>query len=616
MRKIKKRTIKIIVFLCVVVLAALIVQSFRMELFNAYLKIKRHNEIKSDIIFLDDVKPERFEKITLLYSRDEKSYESYKNISRVLDMTKLQYSDHDMEGTDIEDLVSGIAEDSLLVIASGRMNEMDGIGALRGFVEKGGSIAVAIKNEKTEIDDVFGIKENKGELEDYISSINFVSDFFDGLDDMDLDEGSFLVTSCMDVKLNEDGVKLIAVSKGGYPLIWTNEYGKGRAVYMNNDYAVEKSNRGLVFQSISLCRESFLWTVFNGKIVDIDDFPAPIKIGYDDVIKAEYSLTNRSFYRNIWWSFMHNLSKKYNIKYTGLIIGAYNLEVQSPLPKLNDVEMEDIRYFGRKLNEDLGEVGIHGYNHNSLVLEGQMNFKEYGYSPWESEKTMREGLLILKKAMEEIYGELNVYTYVPPSNVISKEGKLAVKAVFPELRVFAGLYTGEDEEGVLYQEFGKDPDIEGTWNLPRLSYGYFHSDETMWSIYNGIAHYGIVNHFIHPDDLLDQERSQGKRWKELSREIEEIFSDLHSKYPLLRPLTNFEAYNNLKSLDELEVYLEYGEDEIVIHHSGGIAPVYHMIRLSDSKIRSVEGGEFNLLDRKTKLYMIEVREPRVKIKLK
>ena len=94
-----------------------------------------------------------------------------------------------------------------------------------------------------------------------------------------------------------------------------------------------------------------------------------------------------------------------------------------------------------------------------------------------------------------------------------------MKNIFPDLLVYAGIYTGNDEESLLLQEFEKDKDVSGTYDFPRLSSGYLYSDELMWDIYNGIAHYGIVNHFIHPDDLLDPERSQGTKWKDLDKNI-------------------------------------------------------------------------------------------------
>ena len=341
-----------------------------------------------------------------------------------------------------------------------------------------------------------------------------------------------------------------------------------------------------------------------------------IKFGEDETIFKQYHMDNKSFYRYIWWSSLSNLAERFNLKYTGLIIGTYNLDTQLPLMPFYELEIEDIEFFGRKLNEVRGELGIHGYNHNSLALEEGIDFEDYGYSPWESLTAMETGLLQLKGQIEELFGDIRIHTYVAPSNLITADGKLAVKNVFEEVEVFAGVYTGDGEKGLLIQEFGPDPDIEGVYDFPRLSAGYEYSQDLMWDIYNGIAHFGIVNHFIHPDDLLDPERSKGMKWDKLDQNLNNIFSDIYERFPFLNAYTNIEAIDAYKKYENVKVYVHHADDVINIDYESMLPPISHFVYLKDKRIVTIEGGEFLVIDQEMGLYLVISNQAKVTIKLK
>ncbi len=74
------------------------------------------------------------------------------------------------------------------------------------------------------------------------------------------------------------------------------------------------------------------------------------------------------------------------------------------------------------------------------------------------------------------------------------------------------------KKGIIYdQEFEVADD--GIIEFPRLSAGYSKNDESLWNIYNGLNMYGLFAHFIHPDDVLDPERNEGKSWTITFRRI-------------------------------------------------------------------------------------------------
>jgi len=604
---------KIFLILIVIIFSAFMLQIFKLGFLDRLFSLKQDlNEEK--VNYLSSDIPEKSKRILVLYGEgDQGSIDLYNNITHTFDMTKTNYEMIKINDMEVENKIKSLAKEDLIVVATEKIYEMSSEKLLIQFVENGGKIVFLVRFVDSRFDELVGVIENKGFSNEDLFGFHFEKPLFPGLDEIEL-KSKKIVHSFLKLSLNEQ-VEILATAEN-IPIIWTHKLGEGEILYTNSTLFMDKANRGVMLQYISYVDDYFIATIFNGKIVDIDDFPAPIKKGKDEIIYSHYNMKNRQFYRHIWWSAMHNIASKYNLKYTGLVIGTYTDSIKEPLDKPKVEELEDVQYFGRKLSEVHGELGIHGYNHNSLALKDQMNFEEYHYNPWESQKTMEKGLRILRKSLESIYGDITVHTYVSPSNIISKEGRQAVKNVFPEIKVFAGLYTGTPEKGVWYQEFGKDEYFTDVYKFPRLSSGYHYQDELMWDIYNGIAHYGIINHFIHLDDILDEERSKGNTWDELEKNITRIFSETYKNYAFLRPMTNLEAYEEYIKKEKLKVYTKREKNRINIYYEDLIPPAYHFLRLKDDKIVEVRGGEFSVIDKDTGLYLITGKKEKVEILLK
>ncbi len=560
--------------------------------------------------------PTEYQDVLVVYSTgDSNSQKTYDNIRRVFEMAKI-HARYVPASVFTQSDLSALSGDDLCVIATEMANMLPSV-VLHGFVRNGGRLVFLTRNSSHSFNDLVGITVNNGYL-DAVSGIRFVKSFFPGLDSLELEKSLAIGHSSIDVRLDPD-VELYAKAGNDIPLLWKYKYGKGTIVYFNSTLANYKGNRGILLQVIALAPDYFLQTVANTKVVTIDDFPAPIKKGKDEIIYNHYLMDNTSFYRLVWWSSMYSLARKYNLRFTGMLTGTYNLTVSAPFEPISFDETDDIQYFGLKLLENKGEIGLHGYNHNSLALKDQMLFDDYGYSPWESQSAMEIALGEVRSVVKNLFGQLRITAYVPPSNILSKDGKQAVRAVFPDIRVIAGLYTGFSEKGILYQEFGPDPDIEGVYDFPRISAGYIYSPEDMWNIYNGIAHYGLVNHFIHPDDLLDSNRSGKKTWKELYSDIDKMFGEIHGYFPNLQPRTVTMAADDCKNNEALKVYSSRINDVIYIRHIDAVMPVYHYLRINaQEKAVAIEGGTLKLIadTDEYRLYLIIADKAEVKVMIK
>jgi hypothetical protein len=582
-----KNKTKVLILILIILLTAITIQLFRIINTNSLFKVKQpkvqttfnYSSSKNKIIDYD--------KIYILYDKNNTNVNSvFYNLIKVLEQAKIEHVD-----IDLNESLPKIQKNDLLLITTEQINiskkqfeELTNIGVNIGFL---------IRTNKRNIQNFIGVKEKTYKY-NVKNGIKFSKNIFPKLSDISLDS-NVILHSLLNITKDDfvSNVDIIAKTAQDNPIIWINKYNKSKILFVNSTLFQDKLNRGLMLQLITYINNNFLPVIFNAKLIHIDDFPAPIKQGKDEIIFKEYGIDNSVFFKNIWLSDVFNLFKKYDFKPTAFIIGQYNLNVNNP-SDFYESDINDINYLGRKLLEFDSELGIHGYNHNSLVTDGEMNFEDYGYNPWPSREKMEEALKKLKNLIYSIYGEIPIYSYVPPSNIMGIEGQKAVKNVFPEIKVYAGLYIASKEKGVFLQEFGPNEVVNDVYNLPRISSGYIYDNSQLWNIYNVIAQLGYFNHFIHPDDLLSKERSKNMTWRDLYKNFALLLKDVHKSFPFLRPMTTVEFYNSYKANEQLKVYSKQENNKIYLTYQTASFPINHYFK-NLKKIKSIIGGNYKLI---------------------
>jgi hypothetical protein len=664
-----KNKTKVLILILIILVTAITIQLFRIINTNSLFKVKQpkvqttfnYSSSKNKIIDYD--------KIYILYDKNNTNVNSvFYNLIKVLEQAKIEHID-----IDLNESLPKIQKNDLLLITTEQINiskkqfeELTNIGVNIGFL---------IRTNRRNIQNFIGVKEKTYKY-NVKNGIKFTKNIFPKLSDISLDS-DVILHSLLNITKDDfaSNVDIIAKTAQDNPIIWINKYNKSKILFVNSTLFQDKLNRGLMLQLITYINNNFLPVIFNAKLIHIDDFPAPIKQGKDEIIFKEYGIDNSVFFKNIWLSDVFNLFKKYDFKPTAFIIGQYNLNVNNPSDfyesDINDInylgrkllefdselgihgynhnslvtdgemnfedygynpwpsrekmedpsdfyesDINDINYLGRKLLEFDSELGIHGYNHNSLVTDGEMNFEDYGYNPWPSREKMEEALKKLKNLIYSIYGEIPIYSYVPPSNIMGIEGQKAVKNVFPEIKVYAGLYIASKEKGVFLQEFGPNEVVNDVYNLPRISSGYIYDNSQLWNIYNVIAQLGYFNHFIHPDDLLSKERSKNMTWRDLYKNFALLLKDVHKSFPFLRPMTTVEFYNSYKANEQLKVYSKQENNKIYLTYQTASFPINHYFK-NLKKIKSITGGNYKLLfsNNEYNLYLITSNSTDVIIEL-
>ena len=402
-------------------------------------------------------------------------------------------------------------------------------------------------------------------------------------------------------------VYLESDSETPIPLIWSRDTGEGRVV-VNNMGFLNKTYRGFYSSSYTLLGDVCAYPVINASTFYIDDFPAPVPSGNSQYIEEEYGLNIGDFYTQVWWNDVYNLAEEYDIRYTGMVIEEYSDEVEGPFERNTDVRR--FRYFGNLLLRQGGEIGYHGYNHMPLCLVGFDYGGDYeAYNLWESVEDMKASLTELRGFCSELFPREEFQVYVPPSNILSDEGRQLISEEFPEIRAIASVYL---PGGVSYsQEFQVAED--GIVETPRIISGYIMEPDIYMAAVSELNFHFVNTHFQHPDDVLDEDRGAELGWQEMYSRLSDYLEWLYGSAGSIRNLTGTELAGAVQVYDMLEVKRSWTEQGLKLDLEGFKDEAWLMLRFNDGTPEEVTGGTLEeLLDG---LYLLRADSPEVEIEM-
>lgn len=484
-----------------------------------------------------------------------------------------------------------------VIVSSRYWGQLGDLDRISRYVENGGYVMFAVTPE---IDDAFyrlyrktGIL-NAGSYGDF-NGINLTSNVLIGGEGL-LIEDDFISNSSILAELDSSS-RVLATSYSGTPLLWDFEYGTGKFMLFNGTMLQEKANRGLLAGAISLLVPDFIYPVFNAKLMYIDDFPAPIAKGVHPQIYRDYNRDIPSFFAEVWWPDMLKAASRYDIKYTSVFIESYNDLVDAPFADPPDADLKGLISFGREVLKSGGEIGLHGYNHQALQMD-QTVAESFGYKPWKDAESMADSIRETIRFVSKALPSYRMNSYVPPSNVLSAEGREALKAAWPELAIISSLYE-EDAKNLSYvQEFVVSDD--GILEMPRVTSGYTDRTFDRWLETNVLTTHGYFSHFIHPDDLLDPVRSGHLNWEQLYESFVRKMARVEGDYSWLKPSTSTEA--GIRVSDMLAARVDFAREGDAV--SGRIEPFRESLSFvirTDATFKSMSGCKAQKIDEGTYL---------------
>ena len=519
----------------------------------------------------------------------------HRQTTKALEYAKIAYDPLDLSGAEgLPDLrsTSGILFTTELIE---RLDEEE-CGKIKEFVADGGSLAVLYPGWNPYLGDLFGIA-NQPELVETESGMRFEEDFFPGVKGLEMLRENLLPFPTLDVVLSKGNDVMVTSLNHGKPLMWQRTYGKGRVLFWNAQWLSDMETRGIILQSILATPGLAVTSIANIGSISIDDFPQDASTRKLEPIKTELDLSVVDFYKQVWFPDMLNIARQYDLKYTGVVIFNYNDRIEPPFDfrgwehaKIN-IGWQKVPYgvfFGQKLSQDADwELGLHGYNHESLTLED-----------WGSVENMVTALEAARRRwLEDSLGELP-FTYVPPHNRYDAAGLEALTRTFPSIKVVAGMAIGDFEEGA-DREFGPEPWDEDLFDMPRWSWDYMLYPENRLRILSELGTFGIWTHFVHPDDVFHtpQNYPDADEWRNphslpwrgddgLYYKFMELLEYVRKHYPWLRYMTTREAYVELQKYLAIEASYTLKPREVIATFSDD--PIYFQVRINDERMLNLK----------------------------
>ena len=477
-----------------------------------------------------------------------------------------------------------------VLVLSGYLDMIASWQALQSYVEEGGTAVFFMRPEKaldgpwpTERLTALGLASVGGDAN--VKGISLETDFLFGGKGFSFGEGTAYNTNASQVSLMPEA-KVHVRSYDGMPLVWEHKFGQGRCYMYNGIVRDDKTNIGLLSALINHCGDSAIYPVLGTKLFFIDDFPSPVPEGYYEKIYDELGVSTEDFYRNIWWPFMRGCAKDFGLLYTGLIIESYGDQVKGPFgPAAGRKARDSLIVYGRELLDMGGELGLHGYNHQSLAPDNYVP-GELEYVPWASQADMIEGLQELRRYIKEAYPGYTFKCYVPPSDILSPEGREAILQVFPEVKIFSSLFDGPYASRAYIQDYERHDD--GVHEIPRTSAGFSPSRQQMYENISVINYIGNFSHFVHPDELFYEE-SKDLSWGTMEDHFRKFLAEINERFGWLRPVTDSECAGYFDDYLDMDYRVRREQDHLHLTCWSFRHPLRFVLR-TEKEIERVEGG--------------------------
>lgn len=571
----------------------------RYQAYEARLEI-----LESGAFAAGEQEARRPDSLLIYHNGNEVSAYIREEFSQVLDGMKISYDEADLAVSrelhpEHYDKIS-IALNDLSLLG-------DTIFDLLDWVRDGGSLLFLFPMDNNGslqvVSGELGIRENSYEYT-MVESLRFTSDIM--LGGMDKE---YRITdpfeSSMTVILDGDcTVHMTAGGERALPLLWETGRGEGKIVVMNLGI-IEKAYRGFYSAAYSLLGDSCLYPVINGSAFYLDDFPSPVPGGDSQYIQRDYGMDIATFYSNVWWPDVLSLAEDYGIRYTGVVIEDYSDLTEPPLVRYQDIYR--FRYFGNQVLQNQGEIGFHGYNHMPLCLESFDYKGVYSYEKWPSVDAMRSSLTELNDFCASLFPDETFQVYVPPSNILSEEGRQMIGELFPQIRTIASIYF--PGEFVYTQEFMVSED--GVIETPRIISGCMIDDYMEIAALSELNFHFINSHFQHPDDVLDPDRGAEPGWETMFARLTEYVDWLYTAAPDIRNLTGSEMAAAVQRYYYVNPRVEHREEEMIITLDSFADEAWFFLRANDWEPGKVTGGSLTRLT--GNLYLLQAEKQQVTI---
>ncbi len=201
--------------------------------------------------------------------------------------------------------------------------------------------------------------------------------------------------------------------------------------------------------------------------------------------------------------------------------------------------------------------------------------------------------------------------YVPPSNILCPEARQWLPKALPDLKVISSLALEEEDQGTYMQNF--DVAADGIIEFPRIVSGYQLYESEELALINELGLHYVNSYFIHPDDILDPVRRDGRTWATMRSQLESWFAWIKNNAPGLRSMTASEAAKATERYSRLKVNTALVNDRYTIHLGNFYDEASLMLKTRWEPVH-ISGGKVTKVT--SNAYLIVANQPDIEIQLR
>ncbi|PWA05943.1 DUF2194 domain-containing protein [Flavobacterium psychrotolerans] len=471
------------------------------DLKSAYL-LDETNKLEADNDFKRYSEPGMSSQPLIEYIVDEKepmsvNYDAH--IRKICDYTKLPFRTIDINTWNATLIISPSTR-VLSIYDTSKLNDAS-ITKILDFISNGGTLFIPDAYEDHRMAFLYGfIPEAEFATDKNAKGFYFITPMLPNL------KGKTFLSSFVHFSFDSQNfsnrIKILAstINNHNFPLIIENKIGKGRVLFFNTTTDFRKEDRGLFFAGMLKGLEGIPYPVANTATIFLDDFPSPVYNVKAEPIASEMNLSMSDFVAKVWWPDMKKIANEHKIPYSVMTTFDYKNKIIPPftLDQWNAIKITsnnkvqpETDWLVKDAKKNGHEIAFHGYNHVSLKT-----------NLWKNQDFIGTALSTVKKKWDiSDFGNLPT-TYVPPSNVIDKNGLKELKKAMPSLKYMCSLYLDQGEDGG-NREFDYDPYNKEFFDYPRITSGFYLADDSKFNQQSMYLFTGVWTHFVHPDDVFE-----------------------------------------------------------------------------------------------------------------
>lgn len=241
-----------------------------------------------------------------------------------------------------------LPDTSIVIIATERLDLLADRDIVLDHVAKGGTVFFATRPSPSprfmELYRHVGLIEVGNFIE--TTGVKLMNPFF-GASDYQTFDAEELINSSLSVRLDPSAT-LLASSSQNVPLLWQTDYQAGRFIFFNGTMMDDPLEQALFFIGLTNT-DPMLRPILNTKITTLHGFP----FHNSNERKISSSMTDRDYYRNVFWAELQRIEAKYDLNYV----------MATASPSLNpeletSAYSEDLALYGRETLRSGGEVAM------------------------------------------------------------------------------------------------------------------------------------------------------------------------------------------------------------------------------------------------------------------